>query len=119
MPIKLSVVVTVYNEELNIKPLIEQFHCCLDGLSTRLLLCRRRFYRQYAFGELYSVQHPRLKVVEFRKNYQSLPPNYRYRAVLDGEFIATMDGDRRMTFRHPRMLLTGGRGQLRHGMGSG
>lgn len=89
---KLSVVVCVYNEEENIKPLIQRITDALvdydyeivyvdDGSSDNTL------------KELYSCDHDRLKVIEFRKNYgQSLA----LMAGIDhaeGEFIVTMDGD--------------------------
>lgn len=92
MSLKLSVIVTVYNEELNILPLIEKISEALmkydyeiiyvdDGSSDNTL------------KTLYGIEHDRLKVVSFRKNYgQSLA----LMAGIDlakGEYIATMDGD--------------------------
>lgn len=92
MSLKLSVIVTVYNEELNILPLIEKISEALmkydyeiiyvdDGSSDNTL------------KTLYDIEHDRLKVISFRKNYgQSLA----LMAGIDlakGEYIATMDGD--------------------------
>ncbi|MCB0561581.1 MAG: glycosyltransferase family 2 protein [Lewinellaceae bacterium] len=92
MPIKLSVVVTVYNEELNIKPLIEQLTAALDGLEYEIVYVDDGS-ADNTLGELYSVQHPRLKVVEFRKNYGQSLALMAGIEQSDGEFIATMDGD--------------------------
>ncbi|MEM9885870.1 MAG: glycosyltransferase family 2 protein [Bacteroidota bacterium] len=89
---ELSVVVSVYNEEDNVRPLIERISAALvnydyeiiyvdDGSSDRTL------------EVLYGIVHERLRVVEFRKNYgQSLA----LMAGIDyakGAYIVTMDGD--------------------------
>ena len=92
MPLKLSVVVTVYNEELNIKPLFERITRALDGMDYEVVYVDDGS-RDNTLKELYSIQHPRLKVVEFRKNYgQSLALMAGIEHA-EGEFIATMDGD--------------------------
>lgn len=89
---KLSVVVTVYNEELNIKPLFERITQALDGMDYEVIYVDDGS-RDNTLKELYSIQHPRLKVVEFRKNYgQSLALMAGIEHA-EGEFIATMDGD--------------------------
>ncbi|MCB0565356.1 MAG: glycosyltransferase family 2 protein [Phaeodactylibacter sp.] len=92
MSLKLSVVVTVYNEELNIKPLVEQLTAALDGLEYEIVYVDDGS-TDHTIRELYSIQHPHLKVVEFRKNYgQSLALMAGIEQAA-GEFIATMDGD--------------------------
>lgn len=89
---KLSVVVTVYNEEENIKPLVERITDALHGIDYELIYVDDGS-RDGTLAALYALQHPRLTVVSFRKNYgQSLA----LMAGIDqarGEFIATMDGD--------------------------
>ncbi|MEO0338846.1 MAG: glycosyltransferase family 2 protein [Bacteroidota bacterium] len=89
---KLSVVVTVYNEEENIRPLVQQLTDALEGYEYEIVYVDDGS-TDNTLKELYALDHPRLKVVEFKKNYgQSL-------ALMagidhsDGEFIATMDGD--------------------------
>ena len=92
MSIKLSVVVTVYNEERNIRPLIEKITSALEGLEYEIVYVDDGS-SDNTLGELYGIQHPRLKVVEFRKNYgQSLALMAGIEQAR-GEYIATMDGD--------------------------
>ncbi|MDZ4703595.1 MAG: glycosyltransferase family 2 protein [Saprospiraceae bacterium] len=92
MPPKLSVVVTVYNEAPNIQPLIERITQALEGIDYEILYVDDGSTDD-TLKELYSITHPRLRVVEFRKNYgQSLA----LMAGIDyarGEYIATLDGD--------------------------
>ncbi len=89
---KISVVVTVYNEELNIKPLIDRISEALEGYDYEMVYVDDGS-TDNTLKELYSNGHPRLKVVELMKNYgQSLA----LMAGIDqaaGEYIATMDGD--------------------------
>lgn len=93
MPLKLSVVVTVYNEELNIKPLFERVTQALDGIVDYEVVYVDDGSRDNTLKELYSIQHPRLKVVEFRKNYGQSLALMAGIEHSEGEFIATMDGD--------------------------
>ncbi len=92
MALKLSVVVTVYNEEQNIRPLFERIIQALEGIDYEVIYVDDGS-RDHTLRELYSISHPRLKVVEFRKNYgQSLALMAGIEHA-EGEFIATMDGD--------------------------
>lgn len=88
----LSVVVTVYNEEENVRPLLEQLHAALDGIAYEIIYVDDGS-RDGTLAALKAAAHPRLRVVELRKNYgQSLA----LMAGIDtaqGEYIATMDGD--------------------------
>lgn len=90
--IKLSVVVCVYNEEENIKPQIQRIAEALEGYAYEMVFVDDGS-KDNTLRELYSVDHPRLRVVELKKNYgQSLA----LMAGIDyatGEYIATMDGD--------------------------
>lgn len=92
MPPKLSVVVTVYNEAPNIRPLVERISEALEGIDYEILYVDDGSTDD-TLKELYSIPHSRLRVVEFRKNYgQSLA----LMAGIDyarGEYIATLDGD--------------------------
>lgn len=89
---KLSVVVTVYNEEENIRPLVDQITAALEGIDYEIVYVDDGS-SDGTLEVLKSLDHDRLKVVEFKKNYgQSLA----LMAGIDqagGEFIATMDGD--------------------------
>ncbi|MGH1435015.1 MAG: glycosyltransferase family 2 protein [Lewinella sp.] len=92
MSIKLSVIVTVFNEEENVVPLIQKIKTALkdveyeliyvdDGSTDRTLKTLRK--------ELYK----RLVIVEFRRNYGQSAALMAGIDVAQGEFIATMDGD--------------------------
>jgi glycosyltransferase involved in cell wall biosynthesis len=89
---KISVVVTVYNEEKNIRPLTDQISSALEGLDFEIIYVDDGS-TDGTLGELKGVGHPRLKIVELKMNYgQSLA----LMAGIDhaqGDFIATMDGD--------------------------
>lgn len=89
---KISVVVTVYNEEENIKPLVEQISTALEGINYEIVYVDDGS-TDSTVKVLRGLQHDRLKIVEFKKNYgQSLA----LMAGIDqasGEYIATMDGD--------------------------
>ena len=89
---KISVVVTVYNEEENIRPLVEQITAAMEGYDYEIVYVDDGS-TDGTLKALYSLNHDRLKVVEFKKNYgQSLA----LMAGIDhssGEYIATMDGD--------------------------
>jgi glycosyltransferase involved in cell wall biosynthesis len=89
---KISVVVTVYNEEENIQPLIDQISDALENFEYEIVYVDDGS-TDNTLATLKSIKNDRLKVVEFRKNYgQSLA----LMAGIDhatGEFIATMDGD--------------------------
>ncbi|MEO1713932.1 MAG: glycosyltransferase family 2 protein [Bacteroidota bacterium] len=88
----LSVVVTVYNEEENIRPLIEQITEALRGYDYEIVYVDDGS-TDGTLAELKSIDHPSLKIVTFRKNYgQSLA----LMAGMDhsiGDYIITMDGD--------------------------
>ena len=89
---KLSVVISVFNEEENVQPLIEQLTAALQGIDYEIIYVDDGS-TDGTLAELKKINHDRLRIVELRKNYgQSLA----LMAGIDhaqGEFIATMDGD--------------------------
>ncbi len=89
---KLSVVISVFNEEENVRPLVEQLTAALDGIDYEIVYVDDGS-TDGTLAELKKIRHDRLRTVELRKNYgQSLA----LMAGIDharGEFIATMDGD--------------------------
>lgn len=88
----LSVVVTVYNEEENVRPLLEQLHAALEGTEYEVIYVDDGS-RDGTLAALQAAAHPRLKALELRKNYgQSLALMAGIDAA-QGEYIATMDGD--------------------------
>ncbi|MCG8332637.1 MAG: glycosyltransferase family 2 protein [Chitinophagales bacterium] len=92
MPIKISVVVTVYNEELNIQPLIDQITQALEGIEYEIVYVDDGS-TDNTLKVLYSIDHPRLKVIELRKNYGQSSALMAGIEHAEGEYIATMDGD--------------------------
>ena len=64
----ISVVVSVYNEELNIKPLVERISNAMEGYDYEIIYVDDGS-TDNTVKELIQIQHPRLKVIEFRKNY--------------------------------------------------
>lgn len=89
---KLSIVVTVYNEEENIKPLVNAITAALEGYDYEIVYVDDGS-KDGTVRELKSIQHEALKIIELKKNYgQSLA----LMAGIDyatGEYIVTMDGD--------------------------
>ncbi|MCB0542296.1 MAG: glycosyltransferase family 2 protein [Saprospiraceae bacterium] len=88
----LSVIVCVYNEEENIAPLIGQISQALEGIDYELIYVDDGS-RDGTLAALKRVDHPRLRILEFRRNYgqsAALAAGIEY---AQGEWIATMDGD--------------------------
>ncbi|MCB0629827.1 MAG: glycosyltransferase family 2 protein [Saprospiraceae bacterium] len=89
---KLSIVVTVYNEEDNIRPLVEAISQALADFSYEIIYVDDGS-TDNTLQVLHSLDHPHLKSIELMKNYgQSLA----LMAGIDhasGQFIITMDGD--------------------------
>jgi glycosyltransferase involved in cell wall biosynthesis len=89
---KLSVVVCVYNEEPNIKPMVKWITEALEGYDYEIVYVDDGS-TDGTLKELRSLEHDRLKVIELRKNYgqsSALAAGIDY---AQGEFIVTMDGD--------------------------
>ncbi len=92
MAYKLSVVISVYNEEDNIRPLVEKISHALQGYDYEIIYVDDGSTDK-TVEVLRSIGRPHLRTVVFRKNYgQSLA----LMAGIDyasGEYIVTMDGD--------------------------
>jgi len=108
----LSVVVCVYNESGNIHPLIEQIDAALKGMDYEILYVNDGS-TDSTLAEILENGHPRLRVVDFRRNYgqsAALAAGIEYAR---GEWIATMDGDlQNDPIDVPRMLQMAKDGQL-------
>ena len=63
-----SVIVCVYNEENNIAPLISQIENALSHLDYEIVYVDDGS-RDGTLAELKKITNPRLRVVEFRRNY--------------------------------------------------
>src|SRR5262245_61986853 len=87
-----SVIVCVYNEEKNIAPLVSQIENALAGLDYEIVYVDDGS-RDGTLTELKKISNPRLRIVEFRRNYgqsAALAAGIEY---AEGEWIVTMDGD--------------------------
>lgn len=88
----LSVIVCVYNEEKNIAPLIRQIEDALTDLDYEIVYVDDGS-RDGTLAELKKSANPRLRIVEFRRNYgqsAALAAGIEY---AQGEWVVTMDGD--------------------------
>lgn len=92
MSVKLSVVVTVYNEEENIIPLVERIKTALTGMEYELIYVDDGS-TDNTLKVLREQMYDRLVVVEFRRNYGQSAALMAGIDVAKGEYIATMDGD--------------------------
>lgn len=88
----LSVIVCVYNEEPNIRPLVEKIRIDLDGLDYELLYVDDGS-TDGTLAALKSVMDERMRVVEFRKNYGQSAALAAGIAEARGAYLATLDGD--------------------------
>jgi len=88
----LSVVISVYNERENIRPLIDRINAALPGMDYEIVYVDDGS-TDGTVQELKSIDDPRLVVVEFRKNYGQSLALMAGIDVAQGDFIATMDGD--------------------------
>lgn len=88
----ISIVISVFNEEENVRPLVEQITAAMEGFDYEIIYVDDGS-TDGTLAELKSIRHERLKSIELRKNYgQSLALMAGIDAA-EGEFIVTMDGD--------------------------
>lgn len=88
----LSVIVCVYNEEKNIAPMIRQIEDSLTGIDYEIIYVDDGS-RDGTLAELKKIANPRLRIVEFRRNYgqsAALAAGIEY---AEGAWLVTMDGD--------------------------
>ncbi|HYW95370.1 MAG TPA: glycosyltransferase family 2 protein [Bacteroidales bacterium] len=89
---KLSVVVCVYNEELNIKPLVEKITAALEGMDYEIIYVDDGS-TDGTVREITGLHHPELTLVELKKNYgqsSALAAGIQQAA---GEYVVLLDGD--------------------------
>ncbi len=92
MSIKLSVIVTVFNEEENVVPLIQRIKTALKDIEYELIYVDDGS-TDGTLKTLRKELYKRLVIVEFRRNYGQSAALMAGIDVAQGEFIATMDGD--------------------------
>ena len=89
---KLSVVVTVYNEEDNVIPLCQKEYEALEGIDYELILVDDGSTVK-TVENAKSIANERTKVLIFNKNYGQSTAMSAGIDISQGEYIVTMDGD--------------------------
>lgn len=89
---KLSVVVTVYNEEENVIPLCQREYAALEGIDYELILVDDGSSDK-TVENIKSIANERTKLLIFNKNYGQSTAMSAGIDAAQGEYIVTMDGD--------------------------
>lgn len=106
--IDISVVVPVFNEELNIKPLCEGLRKVLEGLSKAyeiLFIDDGSSDNSFQVLKELHEKHPNIRLIQFRRNFgqtAALAAGFGYAR---GDVIITMDGDLQTDPRDIPLLL--------------
>jgi glycosyltransferase involved in cell wall biosynthesis len=87
-----SVVVCVYNEAGNGRPLIEQIDSALHTLDYEIIYVNDGS-TDSTLAELRSIPHDRLTILDLQKNYGQSAALAAGISAAKGDFIVTMDGD--------------------------
>lgn len=88
----LSVIVCVYNEEENVRPLVEKIQHDLAGMDYELIYVDDGS-TDGTVAALKAVMYDRLRIVELRKNYGQSAALAAGIADARGTYLATLDGD--------------------------
>jgi glycosyltransferase involved in cell wall biosynthesis len=88
----LSVVITVYNEEENIKPLLDQTYAALATIDYEVILIEDGS-TDGTVREVKKYANERTKLIIFNRNYGQTTALAAGIDMATGTFIATMDGD--------------------------
>jgi len=89
---ELSLVISVFNEEDNVKPLIEQINESLDGLEYEVIVVNDGS-TDNTLEKLKSYSNKRFKILNFYKNYGQTAAMAAGIEHANGTLIVTMDGD--------------------------
>lgn len=92
IPLQLSLVVTVYNEEDNIKPLLDAIYTSLSGIEYELILVDDGSTDR-TVAEAKQWSNDRTRVLIFNMNYGQTTALAAGIDYAKGEYIVTMDGD--------------------------
>ncbi|MEK0442198.1 MAG: hypothetical protein RL403_1176 [Bacteroidota bacterium] len=88
----LSVVITVYNEEDNIQPLLQATYAALSGMDYEVILVEDGSTDR-TVAEVKKYANTRTKLVIFNRNYGQTTALAAGIDQAKGQYIATMDGD--------------------------
>jgi glycosyltransferase involved in cell wall biosynthesis len=89
---KLSIIICVYNEEPNIKPLNKWINESINGIEYEIIYVDDGSTDRTR-QEIIALNDPRVILVEFRKNYGQSSALYAGIDQARGEYLVTMDGD--------------------------
>ncbi|MBU2513826.1 glycosyltransferase family 2 protein [bacterium] len=89
---KISVVVCVYNEELNVKPLVDRIYQALDGQNIEIIFVDDGSTDD-TVKEIKKLDKKEIHLLELQKNYGQSNALYAGIEYASGEYIVTMDGD--------------------------
>lgn len=90
--IQIAVVVAVYNEEDNVKPLVEKIHEALSGFTYEIILVNDGSTDK-TVKKILELDDDMVKLVDLRKNYGQSSALGAGLDVAEAEWIITMDGD--------------------------
>lgn len=90
--LKLSIIICVYNEEPNIKPLNKWINESIKDIDYEIIYVDDGSTDRTR-QEIIALNDPRVVMVEFRKNYGQSSALYAGIEQARGEYIVTMDGD--------------------------
>ena len=89
---KISIIIAVYNEEENIRPMITQINTALKEYNYEIIYVDDGS-TDGTLNELKKIKDPHLKFIEFRKNYGQSLALMAGIDEADGDYIVTLDGD--------------------------
>ncbi|HRY98172.1 MAG TPA: glycosyltransferase family 2 protein, partial [Bacteroidales bacterium] len=89
---KLSIVICVYNEEKNIRPLVEQIFQALGEEDYEIIYVDDGSTDQ-TVAEINAINSKRIRLVRLSTNYGQSPALAAGIAEARGEYLVTMDGD--------------------------
>ncbi len=89
---KLSLVITLFNEEKNVKPLIEKIHQALTGFEYEVILVDDGSIDN-TVEEVKAAMNDRIRLVLLNKNYGQTTAMSAGIEEAIGEYVVTLDGD--------------------------
>jgi len=89
---KLSVIICVYNEEKNVRPLVSQLFSALEGIDYEIIYVDDGS-TDGTVKEIQAFNDRRIKLVRLSRNYGQSAALAAGIAEAGGEFLVTMDGD--------------------------
>ncbi len=89
---ELSIVICVYNEEKNIKPLVEAIHASIQNITYEIIYVDDGSTDK-TVAIIKSLHDPTIKLVQLKMNYGQSAAISAGIEFAEGNYIATIDGD--------------------------